>query len=99
MESKLRPKVVLWWGIGLTLAGVLSTLPIPPLGWAIVVQPDSASGVDQALLTLLAVILRIAGEIMSPLGVVLIGASVVMAYVRRMLSARTSPADREAADQ
>ena len=30
-ESKLRPKVVLWWGIGLALAGMLLEVLVPGL--------------------------------------------------------------------
>lgn len=100
MESKLRPKVVLWWGVGLALAGVLLTILVPQLGYAVVVQPDhSGSGVDQALLVLLDLVVRIIGQVLTPLGIALIGASVVMAYVGRLLATRipeaeTAPGDR-----
>ncbi|CAM5322172.1 hypothetical protein [Leifsonia shinshuensis] len=83
MGSKLRPGVVLWWGIGLTLGGVLLTIAIPQLGYTVVVQPGSANGVDQALLTLIDLAVRAIAQVISPLGVALIGAAVVMAYVDR----------------
>jgi len=90
MESKLRPKVVLWWGIGLTLAGVLWAIVVPGVGYAIVAQPSSATGVDQGLLVLLDLIVRVVGQVLTPLGVALIGASVVMAYVGRSAAPRAS---------
>lgn len=94
MESKLRPKVVLWWGVALTLAGVLLTILVPQLGYAVVVQPDSATGVDQGLLVVLDLVVRIIGQVLTPLGVALIGASVVMAYVGRPAEAPAAKADQ-----
>jgi drug/metabolite transporter (DMT)-like permease len=32
-ETRLRPKVVLWWGIGLSVAGVLLTTFLPQIGY------------------------------------------------------------------
>lgn len=90
MESKLRPKVVLWWGIGLTVAGVLVTLLLPQLAYTAAQQPSAATGVDQALLTLVDLVIRVVGQVLSPLGVALIGASVVMAYVGARPPAATS---------
>ncbi|WP_374010380.1 hypothetical protein [Leifsonia sp. LS-T14] len=98
-ESKLRPKVVLWWGIGLTLAGVLLTILVPQIGYAAIVQQDySAPNVDQALLVLLDLVVRIIGQVLIPLGVALIGASVVMAHVSRELTARAPVADSRPVD-
>lgn len=99
MESKLRPRVVLWWGIGLALAGVLLTLLLPQLSYSLMPDPSSATGVDQGLLVLLSLVIRIVGDLLTPLGVALIGASVAMAYVARLLAARvpdseTAPGDR-----
>ena len=96
MGSKLRPKVVLWWGIGLALAGVLSTVLLPQLGYAVVFRPASGNAVDQALLALLELVLRIVEQVMLPLGIVLIGASVVMTYVDRATAARAADADTSA---
>lgn len=82
-ESNLRPKVVLWWGIGLTLAGALLTILVPQIGYAAVVQVNyGPTRVDQALLLVLDLVVRILGQVLAPLGVALIGAAVVMAYVR-----------------
>jgi hypothetical protein len=95
MESKLRPKVVLWWGIGLTLAGVLLTMVAPQIGYAPFVQTSySAAGVDRALLVLVELVVRIVNQVLIPLGVALIGAAVVMAYVRRPAPA-VLPEDEE----
>jgi len=85
-ESKLRPKVVLWWGIGLTLAGMLLTTSMPFLGHAMTGSYNTASGVDQGLLTGLSYIGQLIAQTVPPLGVALIGASVVMAYLGRLLT-------------
>ena len=97
MESKLRPKVVLWWGIGLTIAGVLVTLLLPQLAYTATQQPSAATGVDQGLLILLDLVIRVVGQVLAPLGVALIGASAVMAYVGRLLSPAAREAERRAA--
>ena len=94
MESKLRPKVVLWWGIGLAIAGILVSLFLPQLAYTAVQQPSSATGVDQGLLLVLDLVIRVIGQVMTPLGVVLIGASVVMTYVGRLLAPTSPEADR-----
>ncbi len=98
MESKLRPKVVLWWGIGLTVAGVLSTDLLPQLGYAIAFQPSAANGVDQGLMTLLALVVRIIEQIVAPIGVVLIGAGVMMAYVDRRLAVQAAEPEHSTFD-
>lgn len=98
MESKLRPKVVLWWGIGLTLAGVLMTLLLPQLAYTAIQQPSTATGVDQGILLLLDLVVRVIGQVMTPLGVALIGASVVMAFVGRTAATRATVAPSEPAD-
>jgi hypothetical protein len=85
MESRLRPKVVLWWGIGLALAGVLLPLLLPQVSYSLMPEPSSATGVDQGLLVLLALVIRVVADLLTPLGVALIGASVVTAYVGRRL--------------
>ncbi|MEN2742120.1 hypothetical protein ABCS02_30425 [Microbacterium sp. X-17] len=93
-ESNLRPKVVLWWGIALTVAGALLTILIPQIGIAAIVQPGSDVNVDQGILTVLEVVVRIIGQLVAPLGVALIGASLVMTYVGRLLAGRTHEAGR-----
>lgn len=99
MESKLRPKVVLWWGVGLALAGVLLTLLMPQLSYSLLPEPSSATGVDQGLLILLSLVIRIVGDLLTPLGVALIGASIVMAYVGRLLAAPVPDAESAPSDR
>jgi len=99
MESKLRPKVVLWWGVGLALAGVLLTLLMPQLSYSLLPEPSSATGVDQGLLLLLSLVIRIVGDLLTPLGVALIGASIVMAYVGRLLAAPVPDAESAPSDR
>lgn len=94
MESKLRPKVVLWWGIGLTIAGVLVTMFLPQLAYTAAQQPSSAAGVDQGLLLLVDLLTRVIGQVLAPLGVALIGAAVVMTFVARLLSPAAADDDR-----
>lgn len=91
--SRLRPKVVLWWGIVLTIGGMLLTTFLPVLGYAVTGTYNTSSGVDQGMLTSLQFVLQLIGQVVPPLGVALIGASVVMAYVARLLPARTPAAE------
>ncbi|MEY9850619.1 type IV secretory pathway VirB2 component (pilin) [Leifsonia sp. EB41] len=91
-ESKLRPKVVLWWGIALTVAGVVFTLLLPQLAYTAAQQPSAATGVDQALIALLDLVVRVIGQVLAPLGVVLIGAAIVMTYVGRLIGTQARAA-------
>ncbi|SEH81463.1 MULTISPECIES: hypothetical protein [unclassified Leifsonia] len=84
-ESKLRPKVVLWWGIGLTIGGLLLAVLVPNLSYTFLNAQGGAT-VDQGLMLLLDVCTRIIMQAIAPVGVALIGASVVMAYVGRLLT-------------
>ena len=98
--SKLRPKVVLWWGIGLTLAGVLLTIVAPQIGYTSFAAVNySAVGVDRALLALLLLVVRIIDQVLIPLGVALIGSSVVMAYLRPASPAATDGTEQLTAEQ
>ena len=94
MESKLRPKAVLWWGIGLTIAGVLVTLLLPQLAYTAAQQPSSAASVDQGLLLLVDLLTRVIAQVLAPLGVALIGAAVVMSYAARLLAPNAANEDR-----
>ncbi|MGO4536243.1 hypothetical protein [Leifsonia sp. 2MCAF36] len=85
IESKLRPKVVLWWGIGLTLGGLVLTTVYPALAYGVMPQNLGAGGVDQGMLTASSYVVQLISQVVPPLGVALIGASVVMAYVGRLL--------------
>jgi hypothetical protein len=94
MESKLRPKVVLRWGIGLTIAGVLVTLLLPQLAYTAVQQPSSAADIGQGLVLLVDLLTRVIAQVLAPLGVALIGAAVVMSYVARLLAPAAANEDR-----
>ncbi|MDR6969793.1 hypothetical protein [Leifsonia shinshuensis] len=107
--SRLRPRPVLWWGIGLTLGGVLLTLLLPQLGYTLTLQHDASTGVDQGMLVGIDLVVRVVAQVVPPLGVALIGASLVMTYVGRLLTAdpsrraavaglRSTPGDDEGAE-
>jgi len=84
-NSRLQPKIVLWWGIALTIVGTLLIIFLPDIAYYIGGSRDSAAGVDQGLLLGFDLVVRIISAVVTPLGVVLIGVSIVMAYVRQLL--------------
>ncbi|WP_431277394.1 hypothetical protein [Leifsonia poae] len=88
----LRPKVVLWWGIGLTVGGVGLAVLLPYVGYSLVSQTSVSNGLDQGLLVLLNMFVQLISQVLPPLGVALIGASVVMTYVGRLLGSSPQPA-------
>ena len=92
-ESRLRPKVVLWWGVGLTAGALLLMTLFTQFSYGVI---NAASGEIPVGLMVTDVVLRILTQLVAPLGVVLIGASVVMAYVARLVGARV-PADEKGA--
>jgi hypothetical protein len=98
-ETRLRPKVVLWWGVGLTVAGMVLTTVMPQIGYAASTQFNSATGVDQGLVVLLELVVRLVDQVVPPLGVALIAASVVMAYMGRLLGSRAPVLERSVDDQ
>ena len=93
IESRLRPKVVLWWGVGLAVAGILLNILLPQVGYALVGPVNASTRIDQGLIAALSILLDLVRQTLLPLGVALIAASVVMAYVARLLGAN---ADAEA---
>jgi hypothetical protein len=79
---------------------VLLTIVAPQIGYTSFVAVDySAVGVDRALLVLLMLVVRVIDQVLVPLGVALIGSSVVMAYVRPILSAAIDDAEQLTAEQ
>ncbi|GIT78842.1 hypothetical protein LLS1_05110 [Leifsonia sp. LS1] len=84
---RLHPKAVLSWGIALTIAGSVLTVFIPNIAAFFTNAQTAATGVDQGILVLFDLVSRIVGGVVTPLGVVLIGAAVVMAYVRERVRA------------
>ncbi|MDR6612559.1 hypothetical protein [Leifsonia sp. 1010] len=99
-ESRLRPKVVLWWGIGLAVAGLLLNMLLPQVGYALTVQVNASTPVDQGMLTALTVVLDLIRQTLLPLGIALIAASMVMAYIARVLglSADVEPGETGVAE-
>ena len=95
-ESKLRPRVVLWWGIGLTAGGLLLSVLVPQLFYTIALPSSGPTRLDEGLLTVLDLFTRVLAQGVVPVGAALIGAGVVMAYVARVAGARTSQDDHMA---
>jgi hypothetical protein len=80
--SRLRPKVVLWWGIGLLVADAVLNFAVPAI-FAGFADPSGGNGVDQALYGLFATVLSAVNRVAPFLGAALIGASVVMFYIAK----------------
>lgn len=91
-ESRLRPRVVLWWGIGLTAGGLLLTLLVSQFGYSVVQTADG--DVTVGMVATVDVVTRLFTQVIAPLGVALIGAGIVMAYVARLHEARPVREDR-----
>jgi hypothetical protein len=83
MKSRLRPKVIIWWGISLSVGGALLVIVVPYL---VVQQQGGTNGVDQgaqsiALQLTVELGLRVAAQVLPSLGAALIGAGVVMRFI------------------
>ncbi len=84
--SRLRPKVVLWWGIGLIALYLVLNFTVPGLAYAANGNGGGgANPLDQAMLGTLFTVLSTVNMIAPFLGVTLIGASIVMFYVEKNL--------------
>jgi uncharacterized protein (DUF697 family) len=81
----LRPKVVLWWGIGLTVGSTLLNLLVPALVYGAWADPSALTGVDQGLAVTVQTVLQVVTGALPVLGPALIAASIVMAYVGRLI--------------
>ena len=97
-ESRLRPKVVLWWGIGLAAAGLLLSVLVPQLFYAVALPDEGPTPLDQGLILFVDVVTRVFAQGVVPLGVALIGAAVVMSYIARRLAPADLPATDRSAD-
>jgi len=93
-QSHLRPSVVLAWGVALTIAGALLVLFLPNISYSLSLTSNEATGVNQGFLNAMEIVVRIFGQVVPPLGVVLIGASVVMTYVKQVLTGQPTATDR-----
>ncbi len=98
-ESRLRPKVVLWWGIGLAVVGLSLSVLVPQLFYSAALPAGGPTPLDQGLLTILDLVTRIFAQGIAPLGIGLIAASVVMTYVARLFGVRSTPTEHLAQDR
>ncbi|WP_348787481.1 hypothetical protein [Leifsonia sp. NPDC080035] len=78
----LRPAVVLWWGIGLTVLGVVLGLALP---WLLYNQQTPGAAMDQGMLVLLETAVRLLTGVAPLVGVAMIAAGIVMAYLKRLI--------------
>ena len=94
--SRLRPKVVMWWGIGLIAATFILNYTLPGLSYAAYGGGLRADALSQALLGGFATLLGAVNSLAPLLGAVLIGASIVMAYIAKTV---LPPAQQPAAGE
>ena len=84
MNNKLNvhgvAKRVLWWGIGILVGGAVLIVLLP----GIVSLIAGGEGLGQIAGVVIEVVLRVAREVLPPLGAALIGAGLVMAFIRRV---------------
>ncbi|WP_285113724.1 hypothetical protein [Leifsonia sp. fls2-241-R2A-40a] len=83
--SRLRPKVVLRWGIGLAVAGLLLAVLVPQVFFSVILPTSTSSPLDQGLMAFVDVLTRVLALGVVPLGVAFIGAGIVMTYLDRLL--------------
>ncbi|WP_052357661.1 hypothetical protein [Leifsonia aquatica] len=81
----LRPRVVLWWGIGLTVASTVINAVVPAIVYGAWAGGTGATGFDQGLAVTVQTFLQVVTGAMPVLGPALIAAAIVMAYVGRLV--------------
>jgi hypothetical protein len=94
-SSRLRPKVVIWWGIAVAVGGALLVVLVP---WVLNGMLIGVSQGQQDFRVIVEIILEVARSVLPPLGGALIAAGIVMAYVERLWSTRVSPTSSEPDD-
>ncbi|NEN05237.1 hypothetical protein G3T36_05065 [Diaminobutyricibacter tongyongensis] len=96
--SRLRPKVVLWWGIGLIAGGLVLDYAVQGIMFA-TTNGQGSNPLDQAMLGIWMDLLNAVNRTAPFIGAALIGASVVMFYLAKNLlpSARVPAATVPAA--
>ena len=77
---------MLWWGIGLTVGSTLLNLLVPALVYGAWAGGTGATGVDQGLAVTVQTVLQVVTGALPVLGPALIAASIVMAYVGRLVA-------------
>ncbi|WP_345762670.1 hypothetical protein [Diaminobutyricibacter sp. McL0608] len=80
---RLRPKVVLWLGIGLLVASLILSYAIPGITYARFGDGSGPTGVDGALVSVLTTLLSTISVYSPFLGSALVGASIVMFYIAK----------------
>ncbi|MGG7510649.1 hypothetical protein [Plantibacter sp. YIM 135249] len=80
MRGRLTARGVRWWGIGLLAVAVLVGLTAPDVHFWLNGAPGTG---DQAQLDVLFAVLTVVGELVLPLGIGLVSASIVMSYADR----------------
>ena len=99
--SRLRPKVVLWWGIGLVAGSVVFSYGLTAISAAAFSGGPgaSATALDQAMLGILVTVIQAVNSSAPFVGAALIGASIVMFYIAKNVlpPAQQAVVDDEAA--
>jgi Na+/proline symporter len=80
VKSRLRPKVVIWWGIGVAVGGSLLVLLVPAV-LGLFLRGETTVG--QEAQGVVEVVLRMASGVLPPLGAALIGAGIVILYIEK----------------
>jgi predicted Na+-dependent transporter len=93
-EPRLRPKVIVWWGIAVAVGGALLVVLVP---WVLNMLIGNSQG-QQDFQVIVQTVLQVAASVLPPLGAALIAAGIVMTYVERLFSARMSPTSSEPED-
>jgi hypothetical protein len=96
VNTPLRPKLVLWWGIAVAVGGSLLVILTPiVIDWMFV---SGATEEGQVVHTAVEVILSAAASVLPPLGGALIGAAIVMVYLERYVYTRIDSSSDESAE-
>ncbi|GAA1441765.1 hypothetical protein [Leifsonia poae] len=85
-RTRLTPRVVLCWGIAVTVAAVALDLFYLPVSYTM--QTLGATGVDAGLLSVVHAVLGVAKELVPRIGAALIAASIVMFHGERLARER-----------
>lgn len=92
--TRLRPKVVLWWGIGLVAGSLVFSYGLTGISAAAFSgnPGGSATALDQAMLGILITAVQAVNQSAPFIGAALIGASVVMFYMAKNILPAARPA-------
>ncbi len=82
--SRLRPKVVLWWGIGLIAGGLILDYAVSGIAFSTTIgDGTTVNPLDQAMLGIWMDLLNAVNRSAPFIGAALVGASVVMFYLAK----------------